>query len=436
VTLLPRGDDPPGLPSVLDLVDGGFVDRRIYRDPWILQWEKDLIFARTWHYACTVHDLRGPGDYYTLTVADEPVLVVADRDGRPRAYYNACPHRGAALVGDSSGNCGRVLRCMYHGWAFNLDGDLVAVPYAEGYGESLDRAAFGLVPVHCETFYDLVFVALDPVVPSLREYLGSFAERLGPYVDGIEPIGRNSWIYDGNWKIWHENFRDNYHPEFTHRLIHDLTPHYADAGGNWGFDEGHSVLQWAGPGASSPDRYLRSLRRYSGVHIEAIDAPVERTSRKGTPDEVLAVFPNADFQPRATADARGLKAGFIQTVTPLGVDQARVDLTVYSSIHDDQATRQHMLENVADTQGPWGKISTDDTEAACRVQIGMYALGARRNIYTRGTAPGNGGPDAQSRDEYSQRAFFRAYMRYLTWPDDGRSQLRRATRNSMTTKRH
>jgi phenylpropionate dioxygenase-like ring-hydroxylating dioxygenase large terminal subunit len=350
---------------VTDLFDGGFADRRIYTDPEILQREKDLIFARTWHYACTVHDVSKPGDCYTLTVADVPVLVLAGHDGRPRAC----------------------------------------------------SAAYGSVPVNCETFHDLVFVALDPVVPALREYLGSFAERLGPYVDGIEPIGRNSWVYDGNWKIWHENFRDNYHPEFTHRLIHDLTPRYADAGGNWGFDEGHSVLQWAGPGASSPDRYLRSLRRYSGVRIEAMDAPVERTSRKGTPDEVLAVFPNADFQPRATADARGLKAGFIQTVTPLGVDQARVDLTVYSSIHDDQATRQQMLENVADTQGPWGKISADDTEAACRVQIGMNALGTRRNIYTRGTAPGNGGPDAQSRDEYSQRAFFKAYIRYLTLPD-------------------
>lgn len=86
-----------------------------------------------------------------------------------------------------------------------------------------------------------------------------------------------------------------------------------------------------------------------------------------------------------------------------------------------------MLENVADTQGPWGKISTDDTEAACRVQIGMYALGTRHNIYTRGTAPGNGGPDAQSRDEYSQRAFFRAYLRYLTLPDDRRSLARHAS---------
>ena len=73
-----------------------------------------------------------------------------------------------------------------------------------------------------------------------------------------------------------------------------------------------------------------------------------------------------------------------------------------------------MLENVADTQGSWGKISADDTEAAYRVQSGARAAAAGRNIYTRGTAQGDGGPDAQSRDEYSQRAFFRAYARYLS----------------------
>ena len=396
------------------LIDGGHVDRRIYRDPKILELERELIFRRTWQYACTTREVGTPGDYHALTVAGEPVLVVRGNDGALRAFYNACSHRAAVLTGGRDGNCGRVLKCMYHGWAFSLHGELMAVPYAEeGYGPGFDRSAHGLVPVHCDTFGDLVFVALDPLVPTLADYLGPFAARLAPYVKGIEAIGRNSWVYEGNWKAWHENFRDNYHPEFTHRAIHDLTPHYADAGGNWGFDEGHSVLQWAGPGVTSHARYIRNLERYSGVRIGAIEAPIERTSREGAPNEVLAVFPNADFQPRTTVDALGRKAGFIQVVTPLGVDRARVDLTVYSSVHDDPATRRMMLENVADTQGSWGKISTDDTEAAYRVQLGSRA-GAGRNIYTRGTAPSDGGPDAQSRDEYSQRAFFRAYARYLS----------------------
>jgi phenylpropionate dioxygenase-like ring-hydroxylating dioxygenase large terminal subunit len=391
----------------------GFVDREVYRSAEVLALERELIFARTWQFACTVHDVASAGDFFAVSVADQPVLVVRGNDGVIRAFYNACTHRGAVLTGDRCGNYGQVFKCMYHAWAFSLSGELVGVPYQEGYGPGFDRGAFGLVPVRCELFFDLVFVALDPVVPSLAEYLGEMADHLGPYVQGIEPIGRNSWVYRGNWKLWHENFRDNYHPEFTHRSIHDLAPHYADRGGNWGFDEGHAVLQWAGPRAPSAKNYLRNLQRLSGVRIEAIEAPVERTDRSGAPDEVLAVFPNADFQPRATVADRRLKAGFIQTVTPLAVDRTRVDLTVYSSVDDDDVTRTEMLEQVADTQGPWGKISCDDTEAAYRCDLGIRGQGTRANIFTRGVEPGNGGPDAQSRDEYSQRAFYRAYWRYL-----------------------
>ena len=406
--------------SVQDVRAGaaaGVVDRGIYSDPEVLALERELIFGRTWQYACTVHDVKSAGDFFTVSVADQPVLVVRGGDGVLRAFFNACTHRGAVLTGERCGNYGRVLKCMYHAWAFSLSGELVGVPYQEGYGPGFDRGEFGLVPVRCESFFDLVFVALDPVVPSLAEYLGEMADHLGPYVQGIEPIGRNSWVYRGNWKLWHENFRDNYHPEFTHRSIHDMTPHYADRGGNWGVEPGHSVLQWV---SEAPDmrNYVRSLRRHSGVTFpqDRIPQPFYAGAMGGVnevPQEVLAVFPNFDIQPGPKDKGRGMKAGYIQTVTPLTVDTARVEITVYSSVDDDEETRRAALENLADSQGSWGKISCDDTEAAYRCQVGIRGQGTRVNIFTRGTEPGRGGQQAQGRDEYSQREFYRAYFEYL-----------------------
>jgi phenylpropionate dioxygenase-like ring-hydroxylating dioxygenase large terminal subunit len=395
----------------------GFVDREVYRSADVLALERELIFARTWQFACTVHDVASAGDFFTVSVADQPVLVVRGNDGVLRAFYNACTHRGAVLTGERCGNYGQVLKCMYHAWAFSLSGELVGVPYQEGYGPGFDRRSFGLVPVRCESFFDLVFVALDPVVPSLAEYLGEMADHLGPYVQGIEPIGRNSWVYRGNWKLWHENFRDNYHPEFTHRSIHDMTPHYADRGGNWGVDPGHSVLQWI---SEPPDmrNYARSLRRHSEVAFpeDKIPMPFYAGAMGGVrevPQEVLAVFPNFDIQPGPKDKGRGMKAGYIQTVTPLSVDTAKVEITVYSSVDDDEETRRNALENLADSQGAWGKISCDDTEAAYRCQLGVRGQGTRVNIFTRGVEPGRGGQDAQGRDEYSQREFYRVYYQYL-----------------------
>ncbi|MEU7041458.1 Rieske 2Fe-2S domain-containing protein [Streptomyces varsoviensis] len=419
----------------------GVVDREIYTSEKIFALERERIFTRTWHYACTTRDLKKPGDYFTVSIAEQPVLVIRGNDGEIRAFHNACTHRGAILTGERCGNQGQTLKCMYHAWAFNLKGDLTGVPHEGGYGPGFDRRAYGLRPVHCDTFYDLVFVAIRPTVPSLTDFLGEMADHLAPYVQGIEPIGRNSWIYQGNWKFWHENFRDDYHAEFTHRSIRDLLVGTTARGWNWGAAPGHSVLQWAFP-PLDPPKYARALQRFSGVDFSDGTMPVGWSSMlaqgppgppegfEGGPDggfeggfegggppeirqEVLALFPNLDIQPGPKDTPRGMKAGFLQTVTPLGVDRTRVDITVYSDIEDDAAARQEALENLADTQGSWGKLSCDDTEAATRCQIGVRGEGGPYSLFTRGVAPGRGGEDADVRDEYSQREFFRVYQQYL-----------------------
>jgi phenylpropionate dioxygenase-like ring-hydroxylating dioxygenase large terminal subunit len=393
----------------------GVVGREIYLDPEILELEKEHIFRKTWHYACTIHDLKKPGDFYTVSVADEPVMVVRGADDKIRAFYNACTHRAAILTGDRCGNYGQVLKCMYHAWAFNLKGDLVGVPYEEDYPKDFKKDDYGLIPVHVDTFEDLVFVALEPTIPSLADFLGEMVDHLRPYVQGIEPIGRNSWVYEGNWKLWHENFRDNYHPEFTHRSIHDMTPHYADRGGNWGVAPGHSVLQWV---SEQPNmrNYARSMQRHSGVPFDVAEDRADRALRESpgeSPQEVLAVFPNFDIQPGLKFRARDVKSGYIQTVTPVGVDRAKVEITVYSDVNDDPERRQAALENLADSQCSWGKVSCDDTEAALRCQIGLRAKGTAFNIFTRGEEPGSGGQDVSARAEYSQREFYRTYEEYM-----------------------
>jgi len=394
------------------------VNRDVYYDEKILELEKERIFARTWHFACFVHDLKSAGDFFTLSIAEQPILIVRGADGVIRAFFNACTHRGASLTGEKCGNYGRVFKCMYHAWAFNLQGELIGVPYEQGYGPNFDRGQYKLVSVHCEAFHDLVFVALRPEVPSLIEYLGEMAEHLGYYASGIEPLGRNSWIYNGNWKLWHENFRDNYHPEFAHRAIHDAVPHYADRGGNWALSNGHSLLRWISE-APNVEAYVRGLHRYSGVKFDEGYAPslAANYEHVEAPQDVLAIFPNMDVQPgprhEGTPGRRGHRTGFIQTVTPLAVDRTRVDIVAYSSTEDDEQTRKSALEGLFDNQGSWGKISADDTEAARRVQIGVRGEGTLTSPFTRGIEPGRGGAHVDARDEYSLREFYRVYDEYL-----------------------
>ena len=69
--------------------------------------------------------------------------------------------------------CGHAqhMRCPYHGWTYNLEGELRGMTEFEGVN-NFDRAQNGLVPVRVETWEKFIFVNLDPHAAALRESSG------------------------------------------------------------------------------------------------------------------------------------------------------------------------------------------------------------------------------------------------------------------------
>jgi choline monooxygenase len=82
-----------------------------YRDPAVFERERREIFAKNWMLFSWSERLREPGDYVTGTVAGYPVFAMRDDAGRLRAFHNVCRHRGAQLLGEASGRCGRLIVC-------------------------------------------------------------------------------------------------------------------------------------------------------------------------------------------------------------------------------------------------------------------------------------------------------------------------------------
>ena len=137
------------------------VDPAIYSDPDVARLEQDRIFDKVPVLAAHVSELPNAGDFVTIDLPGNRVLVVRQEDGTIRAFVNVCRHRGACLVDEESGHR-RVFSCGYHGWAYNCDGALRTVPYADTFGP-LDRAE-----------YDELFDELSAGkvrVPRLREGL-------------------------------------------------------------------------------------------------------------------------------------------------------------------------------------------------------------------------------------------------------------------------
>jgi choline monooxygenase len=190
------------------------LDASWYLDPAVYTLELERIFARTWQAVARVDEVAKPGDFVTADVAGEPLVIVRDTENRIRAYYNVCPHRAGALARGRGSR--KSLQCLYHGWTFNLNGELVRAAGMEGT-ENFDMSCFGLHAVRVETWGPYIFVNLDDDAPGLAEMWGSdFTRMSGLTFDGWKRVERSEYVIHANWKIYMDNYAEGYHVPFAH----------------------------------------------------------------------------------------------------------------------------------------------------------------------------------------------------------------------------
>lgn len=176
--------------------------------------EVDIIFRNGWIGVGRADAVANPGDYITMDIAGQNIILLRDKTGQLRAHANTCRHRGARLV-DGNGNC-KGLRCPFHSWFYGLDGTLVAAPHMEK-AENFDKAENGLISYQVEERQGFAFVCLSQNAPDLDRHLGDFADLHSPWpMDRLVTIRRQEVEVDCNWKIFLEVFNEYYHLPFVH----------------------------------------------------------------------------------------------------------------------------------------------------------------------------------------------------------------------------
>jgi phenylpropionate dioxygenase-like ring-hydroxylating dioxygenase large terminal subunit len=191
--------------------------------PAFYELEREAIFRRTWLNVGRIEQLPRNGSYFTkqLDAARTSVIVVRDRAGEVRAFHNMCRHRGNKLVwndypaDDVAGMC-RQFTCKYHGWRYDLEGQLTFVQQESEFFD-LDKDLFGLVPVRLDVWEGFIFVNLDPDALPLAEYMG----RLGAGVSGYPfHLMTQKHTYraeiGSNWKLFIDAFMEFYHAPVLH----------------------------------------------------------------------------------------------------------------------------------------------------------------------------------------------------------------------------
>jgi choline monooxygenase len=209
---------------------------RFYREEAVLDAEHELILERTWQLAGHVSEVSEPGSYLTTVAGTQPVLVVRGKDGKLRAFRNVCRHRGSQVL-SGSGQCGKAIRCRYHGWTYRLEGSLIGMPERRSFGD-IDKSTLGLHPANVDEFCGLVFVNLELDATPLSEQLGELEEHLAPYrIPSLVRFNSSEGHQPVNWKLVIDNYLEGYHVPIAHpglmRLLDykryevELGEHYA-----------------------------------------------------------------------------------------------------------------------------------------------------------------------------------------------------------------
>lgn len=201
------------------------------QDVWDL--ECATVLSDNWICAGFSHEMPQPGDVVPVTIAGKPIVLVRQQGGGVSAFHNVCRHRCLTLV-DGPKNVGKLIRCPYHAWAYDLDGQLRASPHFGGMEKNepagFDRAENGLVPIRTHVWHDWIFVNLNGDAPAFETYAGSLIERLGGIDFAmVEPIAVLEFgEIATNWKFIMENFIEPYHVQFVHTSTTDqpLKDHY------------------------------------------------------------------------------------------------------------------------------------------------------------------------------------------------------------------
>jgi len=169
------------------------------------------LMRRYWQPVCLSADLKDLPK--PVKILGEDLIAFRDGQGRAGLLFFRCSHRGSSL------EYGRVedrgLRCCYHGWLYDVEGNILEMPLEPAPNPFLKQIQHPCYPVR--EFGGLVFAYMGPLerMPEFPLYDvwqrpgGTLKARMGPRVGG--PV-------DCNWLQAEENLMDALHTFWLHTL--------------------------------------------------------------------------------------------------------------------------------------------------------------------------------------------------------------------------
>ena len=308
-----------------------------YFDTRIAQLERDTVFAGNWQVVGRLDQAAEPGQFFTMNINGEPLLIVRSEDRALRAFYNVCRHHAARVEPRCSG-LAKQFRCPYHGWTYGNDGALRGMVEFEGVS-NFERQDNGLVPIRVDLWENFVFVNLDGKAEPLAEFLGKVPSVVRPLqlTEKLHYFDRRVYTLNCNWKVYVDNYLDGgYHVPHAHKEL-------------------SSVVEYT---KYTIENFERSCLQSSPLDASSASDSAVGATRQGHAF-YLWIYPN--FMINAYA-------GVMDTslVLPLGVDKCAVVFDYYFADPSPAAAEQHR-DSIAVSE----RVQDEDMAICDSVQHGL-----------------------------------------------------------------
>jgi Rieske 2Fe-2S family protein len=197
---------------------------RYFTSPEIFVEELEKIFLQRWLCVGREAQIARPGQYVLQQIGSESVIVLRDRSGQVRAYFNVCRHRGTRLCEEHRGQLSETIQCPYHAWTYSLDGRLIGAPSADTI-EGFDKADWPLHPVASATWEGFLFINLADDPEPFEEAYAPVLSRFSRFnLPALAVHRRIDYELTCNWKFVVQNYSECYHCPLVHPALVKLSP--------------------------------------------------------------------------------------------------------------------------------------------------------------------------------------------------------------------
>ncbi len=309
-----------------------------YHDAELYDLERRKIFGNSWQLVARTDQLTQPGNFVTTDIAGEPVLVVRDDQGTLRAFHNVCRHRAAQVINLPQGKLTK-LRCRYHGWTYDLQGQLRGTPEFDGV-EEFCKEEQGLMPLAVAAWGPFVFAHERTPSLSLAETLAPLPEKsAGLGLEKLRFVGRREYDIACNWKVFVDNYQDGgYHVNTVHPGL---------------------------AGRSTMPIIARKTSLMPACKSVRSSRPTIRLSARcdsGSHAYYWWLFPNLMIN---------IYQGVMDTnlVLPLGTDRCRVIFDFYFADTEGEANQKFIADSIAVAH----QVQLEDLGVCAEVQKGLHS---------------------------------------------------------------